>query len=453
MNNRNHMLEHEKISKVLMKLSLPAMIGMIVNALYNIVDTIFIGRGVGTDAIGALAITFPIQMIINSLAMAIGIGAASALSRSLGAKDIEKADVIAGNAIVCASIITIITALITYGFMKPILILFGATNSLIPYATDYLNIILIGSIHFALVLVANNLIRAEGNAKASMIIMVIGTGVNIILDPIFIFYFNMGVKGAALATILSQLASFIYIINYMYKGKSSIKLSFRHLRLKFEIVSEIVRIGFSSFARQSASSLVAIVLNNSLKYYGGDVAISIYGTVYKVLLFLFMPFFGVVQGMQPIVGFNYGAHKYKRVVESVKLSLIVVTLMAIFGTVIGESFPRVIMNVFTNDKEFVIESAKVLRIIIIGVPVIGIQVVGSTLFQSIGKAGPSLILSLLRQVLFLIPLVLILPRIGNLGLLGIWISFPIADTLSTMVTGVLLKKEMSKIKALDKGQI
>jgi putative MATE family efflux protein len=282
-----------------------------------------------------------------------------------------------------------------------------------------------------------------------MVIMVIGTGLNIILDPLFIFVFNMGIGGAAWATIISQFASLIYVILYMYGGKSSLKVRFRHLKLEWAIIKEIFTVGFSSFARQGAGSIVAIVVNNSLKFYGGDVAISIFGTVNKVIMFLFMPLFGVVQGMQPIVGYNYGAKKFERVKETVKLSIIVTTILATTSVLIGELFPNLIMRVFTKDMYFIENSASVLRIIIAGIPVIGIQVVGATLFQSIGKAIHYLTMSLLRQVLFLIPLVLILPRIGNLGLLGIWIAYPIADILATFVTGFLLKKEMKSMYSLE----
>ncbi|MCT4594231.1 MAG: MATE family efflux transporter [Anaeromicrobium sp.] len=449
MNERSYMLENDKISKVLMKLSLPATVGMVVNALYNIVDTIFIGRGVGTIAIGALAIAFPVQMIIMAIAQTVGIGGASAVSRSLGAKDVERADKVAGNSFSSVFIVSIITAFLSFIFIEPILKIFGATDNLLPYGVEYLRIILIGSIYFPFVVCANNLIRAEGNAKVSMVIMVIGTGLNIILDPLFIFVFNMGIGGAAWATIISQFASLIYVILYMYGGKSSLKVRFRHLKLEWAIIKEIFTVGFSSFARQGAGSIVAIVVNNSLKFYGGDVAISIFGTVNKVIMFLFMPLFGVVQGMQPIVGYNYGAKKFERVKETVKLSIIVTTILATTSVLIGELFPNLIMRVFTKDMYFIENSASVLRIIIAGIPVIGIQVVGATLFQSIGKAIPSLTMSLLRQVLFLIPLVLILPRIGNLGLLGIWIAYPIADILATFVTGFLLKKEMKSMYSLE----
>jgi len=447
MNKRNEMLGNEKISKLLLKLSLPATVGMIVNALYNLVDTIFVGRGVGPDAIGGLTIALPIQMVIMAFALMIGIGAASAVSRSLGAKDIEKADLVAGNAFLAIISLSTLFMILGLTFIDPLLKLFGASETLLPYAKEYISVIFLGSIFFSFTVASNNLIRAEGNAKASMFVMIIGTGLNIILDPIFIFVFKLGIRGAALATIISQFASFIYVMRYLYGGESSIKVKLHHLKPQFDILYEIFTVGSASFARQIAGSLVAIILNNSLRIYGGDISITIFGIVNRFIMFLFMPMFGVVQGMQPIVGFNYGAKKLDRVMEAVKLSVITTTILATFGYIIAEVFPGQIMWIFNNDPDLIRDGSKVLRIVISVVPIIGLQIVGATLFQSLGKAIPSLILSLSRQVLFFIPLVLILPRLFDLGLLGVWLTFPAADILSTIVTAILLRREIGKLKA------
>lgn len=439
------MLENEKISRLLIKLSLPATIGMIVNALYNIVDTIFIGRGVGALAIGGLTVAFPIQMVIMAFALMIGIGSASAVSRSLGAKEVEKADYIAGNSFLAIIVISIIIVIFGYVFLEPLLILFGATDTLLPYAKDYMSIIFFGSIFFSFTMSANNLIRAEGNAKDSMGIMIIGTGLNIVLDPIFIFGFKLGIKGAALATILSQFVSFIFIIKYLYGDRSSLKVKLHHLKPQLGILKEIFTVGFSSFARNMAGSITAIVVNNSLKIYGGDTAIAVLGIVNRVIMFLYMPLFGIIQGMQPIVGFNYGAKKYDRVKEVVKTSILVTTILCISGFLVGELFPQSIIRLFSKEEELLKQGIPVLRIVISMTPVIGIQIVGSALFQSLGKAVPSLFLSLLRQVIFLIPLVIILPQIVNNKLLGVWMAYPIADLLSTLATTVLLKRQMNDI--------
>ncbi len=445
MNQRSYMLENEKIKSLLLKLSLPATIAMLVNALYNLVDAIFIGRSVGTLAIGGLSIALPIQMVVMAIALMIGVGAASAISRSLGAKDIEKADYVAGNSFLAIIVLSGITVILGYTFLEPLLRIFGATDSLLPFAKEYMSIIFMGTIFFSFTVASNNLVRAEGNAKTSMFIMLIGTGLNIILDYIFIMVFNYGVKGAAIATILSQFASFVYVMIYLYGGKSTLKVKLHHFRPDISILREIFTVGFSSFARNIVGSLVAIIINNSLRIYGGDIAISIYGVINRVIMFLFMPLFGVIQGMQPIAGFNYGAKKIDRVKEVVRLSIITITTLATIGTLVGLLFPDEIMNLFSKEPELAEQGSAVLRIVICMIPIIGVQIVGATLFQSLGKAIPALIVTLLRQIILLIPLVIILPLTLDNKLLGVWLAFPISDLVSSVISAVLLKVEMRKI--------
>ena len=264
-------------------------------------------------------------------------------------------------------------------------------------------------------------------------------------SPIFIFIFKFGIKGAALATIISQFISFLYIFKYLYSGKSSLKIKLHHLRPRMHIIIEIFTVGFAAFARMVIGSIVAIIVNNSLRVFGGDIALIIMGILHRIIMFLFMPLFGVIQGMQPIVGFNYGAKKFERVKEAIKLSLIITTAIATFGWLIAELFPFVIIGVFTRDAEAIEKGSTIMRIILSMIPVIGIQIVGAALFQSLGKAVPSLILSLLRQVLLFIPLVIILPRVLGLGLLGIWIAYPAADILSVILTTLFLRSELKKM--------
>ena len=448
MNQISARLGEEKINKLLINLSFPATIAMMVNALYNLVDTIFVGRGVGAIAIGGLTIAFPIQMIIMAFAQMIGIGAASAISRSLGAKDVERADYVAGNSFLCVIILSSIIAAIGLTFTEPMLRFFGSTEAILPYAKDYITIILWGSIFFSFAMSSNNLIRAEGNAKVAMTAMLIGAILNMFLDPIFIFIFKLGIKGAALATIISQFISFLYILKYLYSGKSSLKIKLYHLKPKPHIITEIFAVGFAAFARQVTGSVVAIIVNNSLRIFGGDIALIIVGILHRVTMFLFMPLFGVIQGMQPIVGFNYGAKKFDRVKEALKLSILATTAIATLGWLIAELFPFVIISAFTGDIEVIEKGSTIMRIVISMIPVIGIQIVGAALFQSLGKAVPSLILSLLRQVLLFIPLIIILPRILGLGPLGIWIAYPVADVLSVILTTLFLRSELKKMNLI-----
>ncbi len=438
-------LGEEKISKLLVNLSLPATIGMMVTALYNLVDTIFVGRGVGAIAIGGLTIAFPIQMIIMAFAQMIGIGSASAISRSLGSKDIEKADYVAGNSFLCVIVLSSTIAALGLIFTEPMLRFFGSTETILPYAKDYITIILWGSIFFSFAMSSNNLIRAEGNAKVAMATMLIGAILNMILDPIFIFVLKLGIKGAALATIISQFISFLYILIYLYSGKSSLKIKLHHLKPRIHIITEIFTVGFSAFTRMVTHSIVAIIVNNSLRIFGGDIALIINGILHRVIMFLLMPLFGVVQGMQPIVGFNYGAKKFDRVKEAIKLSIIATTAIATFGWLIAELFPFAIISVFTRDAEVIEQGSTIMRIILSMIPLIGIQIVAAVLFQSLGKAVPAVILSLLRQVLLFIPLLIILPRVLGLGLLGIWIAYPAADILSVILTTLFLRSELKKM--------
>jgi len=447
MNKNSKALGEENIGKLLKRLSVPAMMGMIVNALYNFVDTIFLGQFVGVDAIGALAISFPIQMVIMGFGTMIGIGAASAASRALGAKQIEKADHIVGNAFLSIFIIGIF--LITFGreFLSPILILFGATDTLLPLAYDYMNIILMGSIFLTISMVSNNVIRAEGNAKTAMVSMMIGTGFNIILDPIFIELLGFGISGAAIATVLGQILAFLYVTNYFYRGKSNFKIMPHHLKPNFEYLKEIFTVGFPTFMRQIAGSILAIVVNNSLGFYGGDIAISVYGVINRVMMFILMPMFGIVQGFQPIASFNYGAKNFKRVIEVLKVSIKFLIIYSTIGVLIIQLFPGLIIKMFNNDAELISLGKVAIRIVTIMIPLVGVQIISASLFQAIGKAGPALIVSMSRQTLFLIPLVLLLPKFNNLGLIGIYVAFPLADVLAITLSLYLLKQEVNSLKS------
>lgn len=446
MNKNSHALGHEKITTLLKRLSVPAMMGMMVNALYNFVDTIFLGRFVGVDAIGALAISFPIQMIIMGFGTMIGIGAASAASRALGAKQIEKADHVVGNAFLTIFIIGIFLITIGRHFLEPVLELFGATETLLPLAFEYMNVILFGSIFLTISMVSNNVIRAEGNAKTAMISMMIGTGFNIILDPIFIELLDFGIQGAAIATVLGQIFAFIYVMNYFYRGKSNFKIMPHHLKPNFEYLKEILTVGFPTFMRQIAGSILAIVVNNSLGFYGGDLAISVYGVINRVIMFILMPMFGIVQGFQPIASFNYGARNLKRVLKVLKVALYSLIIYSTVGILIVQLFPSFIIKLFNNDPELVTLGRVALRVVTIMMPLVGIQVIAASLFQAIGKAKPALVVSMSRQTLFLIPLVLILPKLFGLGLMGIYIAFPIADILAILLSLYLLKKEVNLLK-------
>jgi len=436
-------LKNKRIGPLLAKLSIPTTIGMLANSLYNIVDTIFIGRGVGTLAIAGVGIVFPVQVFIIALSQLIGWGSGSMVSRSLGKKDYEKAGLVAGNSFVSVAIIGLTASVVTLVFMNPILRLFGATENILPYARDYLFIVSFGFIYFPFMVSSNNLIRAEGNAKTSMLILLLATGSNIILDPIFIFVLNLGIKGAAYATIISQFIGVSYTISYFLRRKSFIPLKKNYLRLKYPILKEMTGVGFASFVRHVSMSFLIVLVNNSLRIYNGEIAIAVYSVVNKVIGFVTLPLLGVVKGVQPIIGYNYGAKNIKRVKRSLKISILTAAVYGLFFTTIFLIFPESVIRLFSSDTELISSAAFPLRMIVLLFPVVGPQVIGAGFFQSIGKAAPSIFLSMTRQIIYLIPLILLLPLLW--GINGLWIAFPIAEFLAIITTVILLSRELKRM--------
>jgi putative MATE family efflux protein len=440
-------LGNKRIGPLLAKLAIPTTIGMLANSLYNVVDTIFIGRGVGTLAIAGIGIVFPIQMIIMAIAQLFGMGAASMVSRSLGKKDFGRASNIVGNSFIASFVFGTFAAIIVFILLNPILRVFGATENILPFARDYLSIVTFGFIYFPFLVSTNNLIRAEGDAKNAMIVMLVAIGLNIILDPIFIFALDMGIKGAAYATIIAQFTGFIYIVLYYILGRSSLKIRMVHFRMRWHIFKEMVSLGFASFVRQVSMSILIIVVNNSLRAYGGDISIAVFSVVNRVVMFITMPLFGIVAGVQPMIGFNYGASNMGRVKGSLKTAVLTTLAIGAVFCIIILAIPSKIIGLFTIDTELINNGIFPMRMIALLFPFIGFQMIGASFFQSIGKARPSIVLSLSRQVLFLIPLILILPLL--IGINGIWIAFPIADFLAILITGVLIYREIRKINNLE----
>ncbi len=443
--SQNQMLGQEKISKLLVKLSVPSIIGMITHALYNFVDTIFIGQAVGIDAIGGLAIAFPLQMFILALTQVIAIGSASAVSRSLGSNNRQKAYQSAGNAFILSLILGLAISFFCLFFLNNILSIFGATDVLVSYSRDYLSIILIGVFLSAFGMTANSIVRAEGRAIIAMETMLFGTFLNIILDPIFIFGFHMGIRGAAFATIISQLASAIFLIGFFLSGKSSLKIKCSHMALKFEIVREIIVVGFPSFVRQAGGSIMMIIVNNMLGIYGGDIYISCYGIINRFFMILYMVIFGIAQGLQPIVGYNFGAGKIKRVKEALKLSSIISTLICILAFLFLMIFPEQVIRLFSDDNRIIDIGVIPIRLIILVMPAIGFQIIASSLFQATGKAKAALLLGMSRQFFFLIPLMVLLPKL--IGVNGIFLAFPAADILGVSLTVLLFMREVKNLEA------
>jgi putative MATE family efflux protein len=441
---RSNMLAHEEIGKLLWKLSVPAIIGMMVQGLYNIVDTFFVGRFVGTLGIGGTAIAFPIHMILMGVGMAIGIGGASILSRRMGENNPEEASLALGNMILLSLVTGVICGIAGIAFMTPLLKLFGANDALMPYAKDFILIILIGSPLITFSMTASSAARAEGNAKVAMNTLLIGAILNVLLLPVFILVFKLGVMGAAIATVISIGASCIFLLHYLLSGKSEIVLKLHHLRLNKAIVSEIAAVGSSDFARTAAMSLTSAIFNNILRSLGGELSIAAFGIIFRVMSFVFMPMIGIAQGTQPILGFSYGARQFTRLKETLGFANKSATAISAVGFIIFLVFPRPILEIFSTDHALIDMGTTATRLLILGFPLIGYQNIGTSLFQAIGKAKPAIFLAFSRQVLFLIPLVIILSRL--LGLTGVWLSFPASDLAAFTATFIMVKRELRGLR-------
>ncbi len=436
----------ESIPRLLLKYSVPAIIGMMVNALYNVVDRIFIGNipDVGPLAITGVGICLPIMTIILAFSMLIGIGATTNISIKLGQGKREDAERIIGNSISLSIIIGLIISVIGIIFGDTILKLFGASDLTIQYAKDYIYIILGGSIFSMLGYTLNNTIRGDGNPKLAAMIMITGCLTNIALDALLIFVFKLGIQGAAIATVVSQIVTAIWGLSYYIKGKSNLKFEKSSLKLDKNLVKIIFAIGSAPFAMQLATSLVQVISNNALKMYGGDLAIGAMATISSISMMCLMPIFGLNQGAQPIIGFNFGAKQYDRANKTFKLSALVAIVIMTTGWILVQTIPEVIVGMFNKDPKLMSISVNGAKIYLLMLPIIGISITGSNYIQSIGKAKIAMFLSLLRQVILLIPMIIVLPRI--FGLDGVWYAQPVSDFIATVITSIILYKELKSYK-------
>lgn len=429
------------IKKLLIKQSVPASIGILFMSVNILIDTIFVGQWIGSLAIAAVSVVLPITFLISSLGMALGIGGSSIISRALGADNREKALKTFGNQIMMTLNLAVIAVVIGYFFSEDVLLLFGANGEIMQPAKEFFLPVLLGVPFLALCMMGNTVIRAEGKPKFAMIAMIIPAFSNIILDFFFIKILDFGMFGAALATSISYFMCFAFIL-WFFIYKSELRLQIRHYALDIKIVSEITSLGFVTFARQGIVAVLSIILNHTLFIYGGEIAVSIYGIISRMLMFALFPILGVTQGFLPIAGYNYGAKNYVRVSESITTSIKWAAGLATLVFVIILVFAEPIVEVFSIDETIIKFTPNALRIVFAASPIIAIQLIGAAYFQAAGKAIPALLLTLTKQGFFLIPLILILPN--YYGLFGVWISFPIADVLSTIVTGIFLKKEMKR---------
>ncbi len=432
----------DSIGSLLIKQAVPASIGILVMSLNILVDTIFVGNWIGSIAIAAINVVLPVSFFIAALGMAIGIGGSSIISRALGSNNKERALKTFGNQITVTLLLT--TAMVVFGlvYINELIPAFGGKGEIFEPAKIYYRIVLYGVPLLALCMMGNNVIRAEGKPKFAMIAMIIPSVGNLVLDYIFINLMDFGMAGAAWATTISYGLCFGYVLYFFLSNKSELKISLPHFRLDFPILKEMSALGFVTLARQAVVSVTYLLMNNILFDIGGTASVASYGIIARMLMFALFPVLGVTQGFLPIAGYNYGAHKFPRVRESINKAILYAGGLAFVIFAVIMIFPEEIVSVFTKDAAILSETPHYMRWVFAATPVIAIQLIGSAYFQAIGKAVPALLLTLTRQGFFFIPLIFILPH--YFGELGVWISFPAADILSTIVTGYFLNWEIRK---------
>lgn len=430
----------ESISKLLIKQSVPASIGILVMSLNILVDTIFVGNWIGATAIAAINVVLPVSFFIAALGMAIGVGGASIISRALGANNKAKALKTFGNQVTLTLVFTVTFAIFGLYFVDTLIPAFGGKGNIFEPAKIYYEIILYGVPVLGFVMMGNNVIRAEGKPKFAMYAMLIPSVGNLVLDYLFINVLDLGMAGAAWATTGSYVVSFLFIFWYFLSNNSELKINLSHFGLDKTIISEIGSLGSVTLARQAAVSVTFLLVNNALFNFGGETSVTAYAIVGRMSMFALFPVFGITQGFIPIAGYNYGAEQFERVKEVIYTAIKYATIL---GTIVFISlmlFPEVITKWFTTDADVVRVTPNNMRWAFSAVPILALQLIGAAYFQAIGKALPALLLTLTRQILFFIPLMYILPI--YYGELGIWMSFPIADVLSTIVTFYFLKREV-----------
>ena len=438
------LLGTEPIGKLLMQYAIPAIIAMTATSLYNMVDSIFIGHGVGPLAISGLAITFPFMNLGAAFGAMVGVGASTLISVKLGQRDYSTAQTVLGNVITLNVIIGVVYSIVCLLFLDPILYFFGASADTIGYARDFMEVILLGNIFTHMYLGLNAVLRAAGYPQKAMYATINTVIINTILAPIFIYGFEWGIRGAAIATVIAQVISLTWQFKILTNKNELLHLRKGIYRLQNQIVKNMIAIGLSPFCMNVASCFIVIFINKGLKEYDGDLAIGAYGIVNRLAFICVMIVMGITQGMQPIAGYNYGAQQYQRVTKVLKLSIWGATAITTLTFLVGELMPELAASIFTTDQGLISRAAEGFRIVVLVFPIVGFQMVTSNFFQSIGMANKAIFLSLTRQLLLLLPCLIILPRF--MGAAGIWWSMPISDLIASIVAGVLLYKQFQLFK-------
>ena len=434
------------VGRLLVEYALPAIIAMTASSLYNMVDSIFIGQGVGALAISGLAVTFPFMNLSAAFGAAVGVGASSYISVKLGQKDYAKALRVFGNTVTLNVIIGILFSTISLLLLDPILYFFGASEQTIPYAREYMIIILLGNVITHLYFGMNAVLRSASKPRAAMFIIIFTVVLNTLLDPLFIYTFGLGIAGAAYATILAQLLAFLWQLKLFSDKREILHLQRGIYKPSLRIIRNIFAIGMSPFFMNACACIIVIFINRNLLTYGGDLAVGAYGIANRVAFIFVMVTMGVNQGMQPIAGYNYGAQKFDRLLRVLKLAMISATCVTTSGFLVAEFCPRLCVSLFTDDAQLTSLSINGLRILMAAMPIVGYQMVITNFFQSIGMAKISIVLSLSRQLLLLLPLLILLPP--YFGIDGVWMSMPVSDTLSALLAFVVMSRYMKKFTML-----
>ena len=440
----------ESIRKLLMQYAVPAVVAMTASSLYNMVDSIFIGHGVGPLAISGLALTFPLMNLAAAFGSLVGVGAATLVSMRLGQRDYTTAQNVLGNVVMLNLILGIGFGLVAQLFLDPILYFFGASEATIGYAREYMTVILAGNVVTHMYLGLNSVLRASGHPRKAMYATINTVIINAVLDPLFIYGFGWGIRGAAIATILAQIISLMWQFRLLSDRSELIHFRRGIYRLRGKIVRDILSIGMSPFLMNLTACFIVILINKGLKTYGGDLMIGAYGIVNRLAFVFVMIVMGLKQGMQPIAGYNFGARQYDRLMHVLKLTVIGATCVTSLGFLLGELLPHWAVAVFTTDEELIRLAAEGMRIVFLCFPIIGFQMVTTNFFQSIGMAPKAIFLSLSRQLLFLLPGLLFLPDIlagmGYNGSWGVWCSMPLSDLLASLVAALMLLRELRRFR-------
>lgn len=434
----------EPIGKLLMQYAIPAIIAMTATSLYNMVDSIFIGQGVGPLAISGLAITFPFMNLTAAFGAMIGVGASTLISVKLGEKDYDTAQQVFGNVVTLKLITGVLISIIAILLLDPTLRFFGASDDTLPYAHEYMLIILSGNVISHTYFGFNAILRASGHPRRSMAATIMAVLINTVLDALFIFVFKWGIQGAAIATIIAQAVTLAWQISIFANPDELLHFKRGIYRMKRNIVNRIFAIGMSPFLMNMASCLVVIFINKGLQTYDGDMAIGAFGIVNRITFIYLMVVFGFNQGMQPIAGYNFGAQQWLRVNQVLKITILCATVVMTTGFILGELFPAQLARLFTNDAQLIAQSVTGSRIVCMFFPIIGFQIVTTNFFQSIGLAQKAIFLSLTRQLIFLLPCAIVLPMF--IGVKGVWFSMPIADLVASIITAWMLYRQFQIFK-------